>query len=73
MLQEDLMEAVNKGIKQIEVREKHLKIADKYGNKGWRVVEEYQEDPFAGDSDKEKRLKRAAAAVTEQEKEEREG
>ena len=72
ILQDDLVEAVSAGIKKTETRQKHLKIADKYGSKGWRVVEEYQEDPLAIDGDDEKRLKRAVAAVAEQEKEERE-
>ena len=64
------MEAVSAGIRKLEVRQKHLKIADKYGSKGWKVVEEYQQDPLAADGNNEKRLKKAA--VHEQEKDERE-
>ena len=45
-------------MKAIEVRQKHIKIADR-SELGWAVVSAYEEDELASDSDDEKRIYRA--------------
>ena len=72
VMQEELSEAVRTGIDNLVTRQKHLKIADKYGPKGWKVVEQYSLDPLADDGSDEKRLRKAASFVAEQYKVDRE-
>ena len=50
-------ELLKEGIKAIEVRQKHIKIADR-AELGWAVVAAYEEDELALDSDDEKRIYR---------------
>ena len=69
---DDLAEEIASGIETVELRNKHLKIADRFRQKGWRVVEQYQADPLAADKSDQKRLRRAASFVAEQEKIEKE-
>ena len=49
---------LKEGIKAIEVRQKHIKIADR-SELGWAVVAAYEDDELASDSDDEKRIYRA--------------
>ena len=49
---------LQEGIKIIEVKQKHIKIAD-LANLGWAVVAVYEEDKLASDLDYEKRIYRA--------------
>ena len=72
VMQEELSEAVRTGIDNLVTRQKHLKITDKYGPKGWKVVEQYSLDPLAEDGSDEKRLRKAASFVAEQYKVDRE-
>ena len=51
-------EHLKEGIKAIEVRQKHIKIADR-SELGWAVVAVYEDDELASDSDDEKRIYRA--------------
>ena len=51
-------ELLKEGIKAIEIRQKHIKIADR-AELGWAVVAAYEEDELALDSDDEKRIYRA--------------
>ena len=51
---EELDEAVAAGIKEVAERQKHLKIADKFGSKGWCVVDCYRADPLAENESDEK-------------------
>ena len=67
VMQEELSDIDN-----LETRQKHLQIADKYGPKGWKVVEQYSLDPLAEDGSDEKRLRKAASFVAEQYKVDRE-
>lgn len=47
----------------IKRRQKLIKIADR-NKDGWKIVEEYESDDLASDSEDEKRLKRAKEAVS---------
>ena len=49
---------LKEGMKAIEVRQKHIKIADR-SELGWAVVSAYEEDELASDSDDDKRIYRA--------------
>ena len=49
---------IKEGNKLIDVRQKHIKIADR-SEYGWATVAEYEEDELAANSDDEKRLFRA--------------
>ena len=49
---------LKEGIKAIEVRQKHIKIADR-AELGWAVMAAYEEDELASDLDDEKRIYRA--------------
>ena len=64
----DLIDLLGEGIKDIEVRQKHLRIADRFGQTGWKVVEQYEVDSLAADGDDERRIRKAASYVEEQEK-----
>ena len=64
----EVRERVGKEIKKVEKRQKNLKIADRFGRTGWKVVEAYELDPIAEDNDDEKRLRKAASRVAEQER-----
>ena len=55
-------EALEKGLKLLSRRQKLIKIADRL-EYGWDVVEEYEEDEVAADSDDEKRLAKAEKAA----------
>ncbi len=54
--------AIDKGNELIVQWQKLIKIADR-SDYGWDVVQEYQEDEFAADSDDEKRLAKAERAA----------
>ena len=49
---------LEEGIKAIEVRQKHIRMADR-SELGWAVVTAYEDDELASDSDDEKRIYRA--------------
>ena len=51
-------EHLKKGMKAIEVRQKHIKIADR-SELGWAVVAAYEDDELSSDSDDEKWIYRA--------------
>ena len=68
VLKTDLEEVVVDGIKHLKARQKQLRIADRFGNTGWKVVEQYELDPLAENGDDERRLRKAVGFVTEQEK-----
>ena len=51
-------ELLKEGMKAIELRQKHIKIADR-SELGWAVVAAYEDDELASDSDDEKRIYRA--------------
>ena len=53
---------VNDAKGMLKRRQKLIKIADR-NKDGWKVVEEYESDDIASDSEDEKRLKRAKEAV----------
>ena len=57
----DLIDLLAKGIKDIGVRQKHLRIADRFGQTGWKVVEQYEVDPLVDDGDDERRIRKAAS------------
>ena len=52
----------------IKKRQKLIKIADK-SKDGWLVVEEYESDDLASDTDDEKRLKKARSVAEKRRKE----
>merc|ERR1719186_401194 len=68
MDEDELRERVNREIQRVEKRQKNLKIADRFGRTGWKVVEAYELDPIAADNDDEKRLRKAASHVADQER-----
>ena len=49
---------LDEGTKAIEVRQKHIKIADR-SELGWAVVVAYEDDELASDSEDEKRIYKA--------------
>ena len=49
---------LDEGIKAIEIRQKHIKIADR-SDLGWAVVAAYEDDELASNSDDEKRIYKA--------------
>lgn len=49
---------LSEGMKAIDVRQKHIKIAD-HSELGWAVVAAYEEEELASDSDDEKRIYKA--------------
>ena len=49
---------LDEGTKSIEVRQKHIRLADR-SELGWAVVTAYENDELASDSDDEKRIYRA--------------
>ena len=49
---------LDEGIKSLEKRQKHIKVADR-SDYGWATVEHYDSHPLADDSDDEKRLEKA--------------
>ena len=51
-------ELLKEGMKAIELRQKHIKIADR-SELGWAVIAAYEDDELASDSDDEKRIYRA--------------
>ena len=53
---------IKEGEKMIDVRQKHIKIADR-SEFGWATVAEYEEDELADNSDDEKRLFRAEGSA----------
>ena len=53
---------VSEGRKLIHKRQKLIKIADRYKD-GWQVVEEYESDELASNSEDEKKLKKAKEAA----------
>ena len=53
---------IKEGEKMIDVRQKHIKIADR-SEYGWATVAEYEEDELADNSDDEKRLFRAEGSA----------
>ena len=54
--------AVREGSQLLELRQKHIKLADR-SEHGWKVVKEYETDDLARDSDDEKRIIRAEKAA----------
>ncbi|XP_062603797.1 uncharacterized protein LOC134265592 [Saccostrea cucullata] len=50
--------SINEGIELVKSRQKVIKLADS-SQLGWRVVQEYQANPIADDSDDEKKMYRA--------------
>ena len=67
-LRTDWEEVVGEGIKDLRARQNQLRIADRFGNTGWEVVEQYELDPLAEDSEDERILRKAAGFATEQDK-----
>ena len=63
---------VNEGKKLIHKRQKLIKIADRYKD-GWQVVEEYESDELASNSEDEKKLKKAKEAAGRKRKVRQEG
>ena len=53
-----LKTCLNESIKAIEVRQKHIKIADR-SELGWAVVTAYEDDELASDSGDEKQIYKA--------------
>ena len=53
-----LKTCLDKGIKAIEVHQKHIKITDR-SDLGWAVVAAYEDDELASDSQDEKRIYKA--------------
>ena len=50
--------SLDEGLKTLEKRQKHIKVADR-SEFGWATVEHYESHPLATDSDDEKRLDKA--------------
>ena len=63
---------VSEGKKLIHKRQKLIKIAVRYKD-GWQVVEEYESDELASNSEDEKKLKKAKEAAGRKRKTRREG
>ena len=64
---EEIVALVTEGRKLIHKRQKLIKIAD--NNKdGWQVVEEYESDELASNSDDEKKIKKAREAASRKRK-----
>ena len=55
---------LNEGKKQIQQRQKLIRLADRE-EKGWKFVKEYVKDNLAEDSDDEKQIKRARKATND--------
>ena len=49
---------LEEGIKSLEKRQKHIKVADR-SDYGWATVEHYDSHPLADNSDDEKRLEKS--------------
>ena len=58
----DIHKLVAEGKEIIKKRQKLIKIADK-NKDGWLVVQEYQSDDLASDSEDEKKIRKAKAAL----------
>ena len=63
---------VSEGKKLIHKRQKLIKIDDRYKD-GWQVVEEYESDELASNSEDEKKLKKAKEAAGRKRKARQEG
>ena len=61
---EEIVALVTEDRKLIHKRQKPIKIADK-NKDGWQVVEEYESDELASNSDDEKKIKKAREAAME--------
>jgi len=59
---QSITDLTKEGKKIIHKRQKLIKIADKCTD-GWQVVEEYESDELASDSEDEKKLKKAKEAA----------
>jgi len=59
---QSITDLAKEGKKIIHKRQKLIKIADKCTD-GWQVVEEYESDELASDSEDEKKLKKAKEAA----------
>ena len=55
-------ELLQKGMELLGKRQKHIKMADRSEN-GWAVVQEYEADALADDSDDEKKIEKAERAA----------
>ena len=64
---EKVRELTTKAKEMIRKRQKLIKIADK-NKDGWLVVEEYESDDLASDTDDEKRIKKAKSAAEKRRK-----
>ena len=58
---------LDKGMKALEKRQKHIKVADRL-DYGWSTVQHYDLNPLASDSDDEKRLERRSVLRANAEK-----
>jgi hypothetical protein len=65
---DELMDTLNAVHERMEKRQKLIRIADR-SELGWSVVNEYVADPFADDSDDEKKLRKATKAAEDRKKE----
>ena len=63
---------LDEGTKLIEVRQKHIRLADR-SELGWAVVTAYENDELASDSDDEKRIYRAEREAERMQKRKRSG
>ena len=63
---------VSEGKKLIHKRQKLIKIADRYKD-GWQVVEEFESDELASNSEGEKKLKKVKEAAGRKRKARQEG
>ena len=64
---EEIVALVTEGRKLIHKRQKLIKIADK-NKDGWQVVEEYESNELASNSDDEKKIKKAREAASRKER-----
>ena len=64
----EISRLVSEGKKLIKKRQKLIKIADR-SKDGWLIVQEYESDDLASDSEDEKKLRKAKNAVEKKRKE----
>jgi hypothetical protein len=63
-------EKISEGIGIVQERQKMIKLADS-SDLGWKVVQEYESNPIADDSEDEKRMNRALSKAERKAKSEK--